>query len=44
MVFKTCEQTDKQTPKHADRNTLHPYRARSNDHILNSSLIKFFVL
>jgi len=30
MIFEICERTDRQTNKHADRNTLHSYRGRSN--------------
>jgi len=30
VVFEMCERTDRQTNRHADRNTTNPYRWRSN--------------
>jgi len=30
VVFEICQQTDRQTDRHADNNTLHPYWEQNN--------------
>jgi len=41
VFFEICERTDRKTDRHADRNTSHPFRRRSNIHRVSKNVPPF---